>query len=69
MRGECLHPPPPTHGTTDESRLLLISSRLLAFQALLDASRDAREQVVEISTFRRLCGRGEPPSTTVPSEC
>ena len=33
--------------------------RLLAFQALLDESAQARERVVEMTAFRRLCARGE----------
>ncbi|KAL1406917.1 S-adenosylmethionine-dependent methyltransferase [Vanrija albida] len=34
--------------------------RLRAFQTLLDGSRDASEQKVELSSLRRLCARGIP---------
>ncbi|ORX38151.1 hypothetical protein BD324DRAFT_649534 [Kockovaella imperatae] len=33
---------------------------LLAFQAFLDSSPEAREPVVEITAFRRLCAKGIP---------
>lgn len=33
--------------------------RLRAFQTLLDGSRDASEQKVELSSLRRLCARGK----------
>ena len=33
--------------------------RRLAFETLLDGSRDASEQMVEMTTLRRLCATGQ----------